>query len=111
MNLILAEYTYQTATDTFDCEASQLFWSMARPIDYKGIEFSDVLLFYKAKSGKVKQGERYLQLLFVDSEGEQMEFNAIPAMHKFLFRMGFYPDFMQSAIVAFRTAKRQALTT
>jgi hypothetical protein len=112
MNLILAEYTYQTATETFDCEACKMFWSIAKP-DYKGIEFSDILLFYKAKSGKVKQGQRYLQLTFLERDTEELlEINVHPAMHKFMYKMGFYPDFMQDALLEYkRNFKKQALTT
>lgn len=106
MRLTLVEHSYQTATSEIRCDASQMFWSLKRPLDYSVIEFSDVHLFFKARFGKVRAGDKYLLLVFADQYGEQLEFKVIPEMHKFMFRMCFYPEFMMDAMLTYRKEKR-----
>jgi hypothetical protein len=108
MNLTLTELKYHTATEDMTCEACQIFWSIPKP-DYTGIDFSDVLLFFRARFGKIRKGERYLELIFVDDE-ELFTMNVLDSMHRFLFRMSFYPDVIQDAMIAYRNAKRLQLT-
>lgn len=106
MIFILTGITYHRAEKEMPCDACEMFWSKERPINYKGIDFSDILLFYKAKHGKIREGERYLQLAFVDEWGEQHEFKALESMHKFLFRMSLYDGFMMDAMIEYRRLKR-----
>jgi predicted nucleotidyltransferase len=105
MKLTLSELKYHTATEDMTCDACQMFWSIPKP-DYKGIEFSDVLLFFRARYGRIRTGERYLELLFVDDEDELFSMNVLEAMHKFMFRMSFYPEIMLTPMLEYRKQKK-----
>jgi hypothetical protein len=108
MNFQLIQHSYKIAETEFDCEACQMFWAMreAQTMDYRGIGMKDILLFYKSKSGKVKAGQRYLLLVFVNEWGEPLEFRALETMHRFIFSMGFYPEYMLEPMIAYRRQKR-----
>ena len=106
MQLILTEIQTLIATEEVPCEASEIYWSLPRPLDCKGLTLADAGLLFKGRFGKIRTGDKYLMMNFADSDGELFEFCCLPSINKLNFRNGYYPEPIHEALLEFRTKYR-----
>lgn len=102
MSLILTEIKRLTAEEEIKCEASEIYWSLPRPLDYTFATLADAILLFQGRFGKIRTGDKYLKMLFVDEDGEQFEFNCLESINKLNFRNSYYPDIIQEALIEYR---------